>query len=231
MRQVVSSAVTPQTQSMGLIAGANVSSFYEPFVFRVLNKYIMILRNVPAATTNRPNHNPILLHLDNNTFRSTPITGEHLQPALDFDREATQIELSALMRHPLQHPSRSLLVGSDDSETGDSSSVLLGVHGYGMANVQREHLSVGPLVSTSSSAALDVTSRLTEHYEGPIQIDVYESQRTFIEELKGLGYQVLSRQPVMIKGPLQKLPGSHQNIYCPALQAWMLYIIRRHAHG
>jgi GNAT superfamily N-acetyltransferase len=223
MRHVVSNAVTPPTQSIGLIAGANVSTFYEPFGFRVLDEHILILRKVPAATTrnNRPkNPNPTSLHLEN-TFRfSIPITGEHLQPTLDFDREATQMERSALMSHRLRHSDRSLLVGSDDSETADSSSVVSGVHGYGMANVRREHLSVGPLVSTSSSAALDVTSRLTENYEGPIRIDVYESQHTFIEELKGLGYQVSSRQPVMIKGPLQNLPGSRQNIYCPASQAW-----------
>jgi GNAT superfamily N-acetyltransferase len=219
MRHVVSNAVTPPTQSIGLIAGAKVSSFYEPFGFRVLDEHILILRNVPEATRNTPNPDPTSLHLDN-TFRFSPITGEHLQPTLDFDREATQMERSALMRHRLQHSDRSLLVGSDDSETADSSSVILGVQGYGMANVQREHLSVGPLVSTSSSAALDVTSRLTEHYEGPIRIDVYESQRTFIEELKGLGYQVSSRQPVMMKGPLQNLPGTRQNIYCPASQAW-----------
>lgn len=210
----------PPSQSVGLIAGATVSSFYEPFGFRSIEEErILVLRketslSTPAATVVVPDASP------QHTLRS--VSPENLKEVLDFDLQATGLERRKLVQHRLSHADRSLMYTSIDGT----------IKGYGMANVQEGSLTIGPLVSLDTQTALQMTLQLAGDHGSKysnneagfpplVRIDAYKSQSEFVDGLVNMGYQVAPEQRVMIKGPLLSLPGNRNHIYAPASQAWM----------
>lgn len=210
----------PPSQSIGLVAGANVSSFYEPFGFQSMeDEHILILRKeiglATPASVGVPDSSP-----DHNLRSLSP---ENLKEVLDFDLQVTGLERTKLMQQRLSNADCSLMYATTDNI----------IQGYGMANVQDGSLTIGPLVALDTPTALQLAFHLAEDHGNKhsnnetmpcpsfIRIDAYTSQSEFVDGLVNMGYQVTPQQAVMIKGPFLKLPGNRNHIYVPASQAWM----------
>lgn len=189
-----------RSQSIGLIAGRFVPSFYEQFGFRTIRDNVLVLRKEQVL-------GPRLLRCCN-SFQ--PITNKNVQNAVDFDEKEIGLKRRNLLEHRLTNADRTFIFSKDDS-----------IQAYGMANTQGQQLALGPLVSLNTPSALELVHQLTADFDGLLRIDAYERQSDFITGLvEDQGYRITALQPVMMKGPHQQLPGNRNLVFSPASQAW-----------
>jgi hypothetical protein len=164
-------------------------------------------------------------------FQVTPVTTaeEDIKELWSFDQANAGFERGPLIDHLLKSSARSMMVhdvANDDNDNNIKPSLL---KGFGIAKYQGDLLNVGPIVSTDETAALALCQSLTEGHDGPIRMDVYESQKGFVRgALDALGFQQDDRQAIMVNtfgnhedAKEQKLPGNRQVMFCPASQAWL----------
>jgi hypothetical protein len=108
------------------------------------------------------------------------------------------------------------------TDTWESENLL----GYAIGNFQEDSLmNVGPLVAHTPHCAFRLILQLMkESDEHSTMIRLYDTweRRELRKKLKRIGFFEVARQPIMMYGPLETLPGDREHLYCPASLAWVL---------
>ena len=204
----------PEKRSIGLITATPAQSFYPQFGFQTTGEHILKLTKAMGSPKN------VAFGVDSTNLKMTPVSSQNdIKEVMQFDKNVAKLERSPLLEHLLKNTDRSFLAHNYTEK--DASSLL----GFGMAKLQGSLLNVGPIVSTDPTAALALCQSLTEDHEGPIRMDVYESQHDFVQgALELLGFHEDDRQAVMMNtfGENDRhLPGNRIAMFCPASQAWL----------
>lgn len=108
------------------------------------------------------------------------------------------------------------------TDTWEASNLL----GYAIANFQEDSLmNVGPLVANNPHCAFRLILQLMkESKDHPTMIRLYDvwERRKLRKRLKMIGFFEVAKQPIMIHGPLEKVPGPRKHLFCPASLSWVL---------
>jgi hypothetical protein len=108
------------------------------------------------------------------------------------------------------------------TDTWESGNLL----GYAIGNFQEDSLmNVGPLVAYTPHCAFRLILQLMQDCEEhPTMIRLYDAweRRKLKKKLKRIGFVEVAKQPIMMYGPLEKLPGNREHLYCPASLSWVL---------
>ncbi|KIL74498.1 GNAT family N-acetyltransferase [Bacillus badius] len=89
--------------------------------------------------------------------------------------------------------------------------------GYGLSVLGPVYLTLGPIVAPDDRSALDLVDQLARSHKGELRMDIPADNQTFIELLKGAGFEEVSKPPVMILHA-NSLPERNGHLYGIAAQ-------------
>lgn len=220
-----------QSRPLGLIASTKAQPLYPRFGFDLTGEYILKLTRTGCSSTTRFEHD-----VDDQEVHVRPLgKPDDIQDIIRLDHESTGLDRGDVVRRLLESSEAVCVAEVRETETtmGWKPSIM----GYGVAKRQGELLNIGPLIAPDSKIASVLCREvIAGHNDGPIRMDVFESQREFVKTITsttatsshGLDFQQADRQALMIKWPsyeenssARKLPGHRQVMFCPASQAWL----------
>lgn len=208
---------------IGLITATKAQDLYPKFGFQFTGEHILKLKRPSSSGEGFPSSSPGigLPHGCRLQPVSTPCDIDRI---IRFDGETTELDRSQVLKELLNASDEAFIVE-------DSTSASLA--GYGVAKIQGDLLTVGPVVAMGNSIASTIFHELTNNNAAhpkvkTTRIDLFENQQELAHMLtsSAVGYRQVDRQPVMVNyfGHQESgytLPGNRGVMFCPASQAWL----------